>query len=69
MLDLFFKMGIYLILRLLFQMFESFVTKYLFFCFCVQFLVKFCTNPLIRSGEIFYYVFDVVSLASISTYV
>jgi len=58
------RMGIHLILSLLFQMFENFVTKYPFFY--VQFSVKFCTNPLIPSGENYNYVFDIVSLASVS---
>ncbi len=34
------------------------------FCFCVQFLMKICTNPLIPSGANFNYVFDIMSLGS-----
>lgn len=44
----------------------EFSDKIFVFCFCVQFLVIFCTNPLIPSGEIFFDVLDVVSLASVS---
>ncbi len=65
MLEKKFKMGIYFILSLLFQMFENFVTISIF-CFYVQFLVKFCTNPLIPSGENYNYVFDIMSLGSVS---